>query len=123
MATEQSANELKQQGAIEAARDPQSSITAEDAGKKILEESRAAGVEAYRFDPDASTAEKKAQAREVGTCLQCLGPASTNFVSDRLFQTVFIPSERRVWPSSLTKTTAASPTTNSLRTPRLGWLM
>lgn len=68
MATEQAASELKLQGAIEASRDPQSSVTAEDAEQKILQETRAAGVEAFRFDPDASTAEKKAQAREVGTC-------------------------------------------------------
>lgn len=65
MATEQVANELKQQGAVEASRNPASSVTAADAEQTILDETRAAGVEAYRFDPDASTAEKKAQAREV----------------------------------------------------------
>lgn len=65
MATEQAAGELKQQGAIEAARDSANPVTAEHAEKKILEESEAAGVKAYRFDPDATTAEKKAQAREV----------------------------------------------------------
>lgn len=65
MATEQSKNELKQQGAIEASRDPNSSVTAADAEKKIVEESRSAGVAAYSFDPDASPEEKKAQARAV----------------------------------------------------------
>lgn len=65
MATQEAANELKQQGAIEASRDPQSSVTAEDAERKILEETKAAGVNAFRFDPDATPAEKKAQAREV----------------------------------------------------------
>lgn len=65
MATEEAANELKQQGALEASRDPESSVTADDAEKKVLEESKAAGVDAFRFDPDATPAEKKAQAREV----------------------------------------------------------
>ncbi|KAK7744145.1 Tricalbin-2 [Cytospora paraplurivora] len=62
MATEQSANELKQQGAIEAARDPESSVSADDAQKKMLQESKAAGVTAFTFDPDASREEKRAQA-------------------------------------------------------------
>lgn len=73
MATEESANELKQQGALEASRDPESSVTAEDAEKKVLEETKAAGVDAFRFDPDATPAEKKAQAREVGRSFQCCG--------------------------------------------------
>jgi len=47
MSTEQAASELKQQGAMEASRDPQSSVTAEDAERKILEETRAAGVDRY----------------------------------------------------------------------------
>lgn len=65
MATEQAAAELKQQGAIEAARDSAHPVSAEDAEKKILEETEAAGVKAFKFDPDATPAEKKAQAREV----------------------------------------------------------
>ena len=36
MATAQSANELKVQGAVEAANDPNSSVTAADAQKKII---------------------------------------------------------------------------------------
>ena len=67
MATEQAANELRQQGAIEAARDPESSVDADDAQKKMLEESKAAGVTAFTFDPDASPEEKKAQAKAVST--------------------------------------------------------
>ncbi|KAJ2907046.1 putative c2 domain-containing protein [Zalerion maritima] len=62
MATEQYAAELKQQGALEASRDPESSVTAGDAEKKLVEESKNAGVPAFNFDPDASLAEKKAQA-------------------------------------------------------------
>lgn len=74
MATEEAANELKQQGALEASRDPESSVTAEDAEKKVLEESKAAGVDAFRFDPDATPAEKKAQAREVSRSDQLYEP-------------------------------------------------
>lgn len=65
MATTQSAAELKQQGAIEAAMDPESSVTADDAQKKLVEESKNVGVAAYTFDPNASSEEKKRQAREV----------------------------------------------------------
>ncbi|KAB8302889.1 hypothetical protein EYC80_006213 [Monilinia laxa] len=55
--------ELKQQGAVEAAQDPNSSITSADAQAKIVRESRRAGVSAFSFDPDASPEEKAAQAR------------------------------------------------------------
>jgi hypothetical protein len=73
MATVQAANELKQQGAIEASRDPNSNVTAEDAERKIVEDSRQAGVTAFTFDPDASPEEKRAQARAV-----CCGPPCAN---------------------------------------------
>ncbi|CAJ2500896.1 Uu.00g037490.m01.CDS01 [Anthostomella pinea] len=63
MATAQQASELKQQGAVDAARDPESSVTANDAQRKLVEESRNAGVAAFTFDPDASPEEKKAQAK------------------------------------------------------------
>lgn len=59
--------ELKQQDAIAAARDPNSSLTAEDAEDKIIEESKKAGVGAYKFDPDASTEEKVAQVKAVSS--------------------------------------------------------
>lgn len=73
MATEQSANELKQQGALEAARDPENPVSAEDAEKKVLEETKSAGVAAFKFDPDATPAEKKAQVKEVSTCSDIIG--------------------------------------------------
>ena len=63
--TATAANELKQQGAVEAAQDPNSSVTADDAQRKIVVESRKGGVEAYSFDPNASPEEKAAQARAV----------------------------------------------------------
>jgi hypothetical protein len=65
MATAAAEAELKQQGAIEAARDPNSSVTAADAQAKIEFETKKAGVQAFSFDPDASPEEKAAQARSV----------------------------------------------------------
>ncbi|KAI9680981.1 MAG: hypothetical protein M1829_001061 [Trizodia sp. TS-e1964] len=55
--------ELKQRGAIEAAQDAGSKVTAEDAEKKIAEETAKAGDQLYQFDPDASPEAKAAQAR------------------------------------------------------------
>ncbi|KAI9830545.1 MAG: hypothetical protein M1819_005503 [Sarea resinae] len=55
--------EIKQQGAEEASRDPDSNVSAEDAERVILRESQKAGGGAYQFDPDASPEEKAAQAR------------------------------------------------------------
>lgn len=61
--------ELKQQGAIEAvqnaAQDPQADVTAQDAEKVMIEETKKAGMPAYQFDPDASPEEKAAQAQSV----------------------------------------------------------
>ena len=59
------AAELKAQGVEEAARDPNSKVTAEDAEKVMADESKKAGVAAYRFDPNASPEEKAASARAV----------------------------------------------------------
>jgi len=57
------AAELKTQGVVEAAQDPNSSITAEDAEQRIVAESKKAGVAAFSFDPDATPEQKAAQAR------------------------------------------------------------
>jgi len=65
MDTEKSATELKQQGVIEAAQDPESNVTSADVQKTILAESKKAGVTAFTFDPDATQEEKAAQARDV----------------------------------------------------------
>ncbi len=59
------ANELKQQGAVEAAQDPNNPTSPEDAERAITNESKKAGVAAFQFDPDASPEEKAAQARAV----------------------------------------------------------
>ena len=72
MATQQSEHELKQQGAIEAAQDPNSSVTADQAQKKIVADSEQLGVTAFTFDPNASAADKAAQAREVRPSSQAI---------------------------------------------------
>ncbi|MCJ1309428.1 hypothetical protein MMC25_003087 [Agyrium rufum] len=57
------ANELKSQGAVEAAQDPHSKIDANDARKTLMDEAKKAGGAAYEFNPDASPEEKAATAR------------------------------------------------------------
>jgi hypothetical protein len=58
--------ELKEQGAEEAARQQNSNAASEDAERKIVEESKKAGYQAYQFDPNATPEQKAAQARTVG---------------------------------------------------------
>lgn len=58
-------HELKQEGAIQAAQDPDSNVSAEDAEQVMLNESKRAGTAAFQFDPNASAEEKKAQAKAV----------------------------------------------------------
>jgi hypothetical protein len=65
MATERDKAELKQQGAEEASRDPNSNVTAAGAEKVLVEESKKAGAVAMTFDPDASPEAKAAQAKAV----------------------------------------------------------
>jgi hypothetical protein len=60
-------SELKQQGAVEAAQDPNSDVTAQDAERVLVDESKKAGVPALQFDPDATPEEKAAQAKAVGS--------------------------------------------------------
>ena len=65
MATVSHANELRAQGAVEAAQDPNSNVTAQAAEKVMTHEARKGGSAAYTFDPDATPAEKAAQAKAV----------------------------------------------------------
>lgn len=58
-------NEPKQQGALEVPRSQSSSVSAEEAQRKLVEEARQAGVTAFQFDPNASVEQKKQMAREV----------------------------------------------------------
>lgn len=55
--------ELKQEGAIEAAEE--NMISADDAEKEMVEQSRNAGIPAFKFDPDATPEQKRAQAQAV----------------------------------------------------------
>ncbi|KAL9091084.1 MAG: hypothetical protein Q9165_005011 [Trypethelium subeluteriae] len=57
------ASELKQQGAVEAAQDPNSQVGAEDAEKTLLDEAHKNGAAAFQFDPNASAEEKAAAAK------------------------------------------------------------
>lgn len=63
--TAASERELKAEGVAEAARDPNSSVTAEDAEKALVDQARAGGAAAFTFDPDATPAEKAAAVKEV----------------------------------------------------------
>lgn len=65
--------ELKSQGAVEAAQNPNSTVTAADAERLIIDESKKAGSAALQFDPNATPAEKAAQAKAVSS-LPCLPP-------------------------------------------------
>ena len=60
-----SAAELKVEGVLDAAKDPNNSVTAADAEQRIVAESQKAGVAAFTFDPDATPEQKAAQARAV----------------------------------------------------------
>lgn len=66
------AKELKQQGAMEAAQDQGTGVTAQDAEKILVEESIRGGAAAFQFDPDASPQEKAAQAEAVSISLYSL---------------------------------------------------
>jgi hypothetical protein len=55
------ATELKQQVLLEKASDPESSVSPDAAQEALVEESRKAGGNAFKFDPNASTADKAAQ--------------------------------------------------------------
>jgi hypothetical protein len=63
------ASELKQQGALEAANDPNSSVTAEQAELKVVQETRKGGGAAFQFDPNASAEDKAKQLDSVSTSL------------------------------------------------------
>lgn len=75
-----SKSELKQQVAVESAQDPDSNVTAQDAERVLVDESKKAGVPALQFDPNASPEEKAAQAKAVSSKPPANGETSrTNF--------------------------------------------
>lgn len=94
MSTTAEKNELKIEGVVESAQDPDTSTTADDAQQKILEESRRAGVAAFTFDPDASLEEKKRQARAVSPGLSQLLPTSKTPAADNELSLHFRPSPK-----------------------------
>ena len=59
------AAELKSHGAVEAAADPNSHVSGDDAQRVMVDESKKAGSAAFRFNPDASPEEKAAVAGAV----------------------------------------------------------
>ncbi|KAF1981931.1 tricalbin [Aulographum hederae CBS 113979] len=61
MASGGRASELKQQGALEAAQDPNSSVSASQAEQMVVDETKKAGGAAFQFDPNATAEEKAAQ--------------------------------------------------------------
>ena len=60
------AAELKSQGALEASRDPNSSVDAKAAEETIKNQAKAAGAPTFEFDPDATPEQKKEQLKAVG---------------------------------------------------------
>jgi hypothetical protein len=78
MSSEREKNELKSQGAVEAAQNPDSSVTGDDATRVILDESKKAGSAALEFNPDASPEEKAAQARSVRFGENAVKPCTTD---------------------------------------------
>jgi len=70
MATSLVESEKKQQSAVDAARDPTSSVTAQQAEDLVVNEAKKAGSVALQFDANATPAEKAAQARSV-CCSVC----------------------------------------------------
>lgn len=71
----QDAREAKVDDAVAAAQDPATTVTADDAQREMVEQSRNAGVPAFTFDPDATPEQKRAQARAV--CLPPFTPPAT----------------------------------------------
>ena len=70
-------HELKTAGALEAAADPGTDVTAEDAERVMAEEARKAGGQGFNFDPDASAEEKAAAATAVRAHSDCLAAPLT----------------------------------------------
>lgn len=89
-------HELKAEGVAEAARDPGSNVTADDAEKALIDQARAGGAAAFTFDPNATPAEKAAAAKEVGnkdifTRMWKTYPKLTHFAAGRSTDTPETP--------------------------------
>lgn len=75
--------ELKAQGALEAARDPNSSVDADAAEKTVMNQAKAAGAPTFEFDPDASPEEKKAQMEAVRRIMKTLRASGANLIRSK----------------------------------------
>ena len=60
-------SEAKQQAVQDLARDPESNVSARDAEKVIVDESKKAGAAALTFDANATPEQKAAQAKAVSS--------------------------------------------------------
>lgn len=121
MATPSRAAELKQQGALEAARDPNSSVTADQAEDKVVHEARSAGSAAYKFDPDATPEQKAAQANAVRLSLPAYS-SSALLIFGRTANSLKLPPRaetQRRGPSFGYSESAASPTLSGARPKKL----
>ncbi len=90
------AKELKQQGAVEAAQDENSHVTAQDAEKVMVDESIKGGAAAFQFDPDASPAEKADQAGAVSITLWPPLPEPL-LICYLTASSLFVSSQEKVW--------------------------
>ena len=68
--------ELKSKAAVNAAADPHSTVTAEEAERTLMNEAEKAGTPAYFFDADAAPEEKAAIAHAVCGSKSCNLPSS-----------------------------------------------
>jgi hypothetical protein len=99
--------ELKQQGAVEAAQDENDPVTAKDAEKFMVDESKKGGAAAFQFDPDASPEEKAAQAGAVRNLVLLFPFKTTNYLQIySIFPQVFIA---RPSPESVLRLTSYVP--------------
>lgn len=89
------AKELKQQGAVDAAQDENGQVTAQDAEKVMIDESKKGGAAAFQFDPDASPEEKAAQAGAVSVSKDPFQYRSSALIDNLSASSARLPSQKR----------------------------
>lgn len=90
------AKELKQQGAVEAAQDENTKVTAQDAEDVLVNESKKGGAAAFQFDPNASPEEKAAQAGAVSVLLNLPSPGPL-LMCRTTASSCWLSSPEKVW--------------------------
>ncbi|KAL5614898.1 hypothetical protein BROUX41_004977 [Berkeleyomyces rouxiae] len=118
--------EAQQQNAIQAAQNPNSNITSDDAQKAIVEASKNANIPAFSFDPNASVEEKRAQVQEAipDGLKRNKGTALVSDVNDDGSAPVADlpePTAEGAIESSKEETEAEEPFTRTGWAPRFGW--